>query len=93
MDTARGPLGHWAKISQERLSFYQLITPSGWNLSSRGNDGLLGTAEKALVGAHIADEKNPVELGRIIRSFDPCVSCATHVFYGNGESKWIVVSP
>lgn len=93
VDTARGPLGHWAKISQERLSFYQLITPSGWNLSSRGNDGLLGTAEKALVGAHIADEKNPVELGRIIRSFDPCVSCATHVFYGNGESKWIVVSP
>jgi hydrogenase large subunit len=43
-----------------------------------------GTAEQALMGTTIQNLENPVELGRIIRSFDPCVSCATHV-YSQGE--------
>ena len=39
-------------------------------------NGLKGTSEKALIGTLAKDAENPVELGRIIRSFDPCVSCA-----------------
>lgn len=27
----------------------------------------------------ITDIKQPVEAGRIVRAFDPCVSCATHI--------------
>jgi len=92
-DTTRGALGHWLKIDQSLLSFYQIITPSVWNLSSHGNDGFPGTAEKALIGTEIENEDNPVELGRVIRSFDPCVSCATHVIYGNKKSKTIQVVP
>ncbi|MCW2276846.1 nickel-dependent hydrogenase large subunit [Heliophilum fasciatum] len=80
IDTTRGALGHWLKIADEKLSFYQVITPSVWNLSSQGNDGQPGTGEAALIGTPIQDPTQPVELGRIIRSFDPCVSCATHVF-------------
>lgn len=78
-DTTRGALGHWVHIENKLIAFYQIITPSGWNLSTRSN-GTMGTAEKALSGSYVADEENPVELGRIVRSFDPCVSCATHVY-------------
>ncbi len=93
IDTTRGALGHWLKIKDQLLSFYQVITPSVWNLSSHGNDGMPGTAERALIGTELANEDSPVEIGRILRSFDPCVSCATHVFYPDRESKLITVVP
>lgn len=93
VDTTRGALGHWLKISNSLLSFYQVITPSVWNLSSHSNSGMPGTAEMALIGAEIQDGNNPVELGRIIRSFDPCVSCATHVYYQDKEPKLITIVP
>lgn len=93
IDTARGALGHWLKIDHEKLSFYQIVTPSAWNLSTRGNNNLRGTAEQAVVDTTIQNIETPVELGRIIRSFDPCVSCATHV-YSQGECiKTIQVVP
>lgn len=93
IDTTRGALGHWLKIDNGILSFYQIITPSAWNLSTRGNNKLRGTSEQALAGIKIQNPENPVELGRIIRSFDPCVSCATHV-YSQGECiKTIQVVP
>ncbi len=93
VDTTRGALGHWLKIENQHISFYQVITPSVWNLSSHGNDGTPGTAEQALIGTEIQDENSPVELARIIRSFDPCVSCATHVYYPDKAPKSIVVVP
>lgn len=93
VDTTRGALGHWMKIRNRQISFYQVITPSVWNLSSRSNAGMPGTAEMALIGTELQDENNPVELGRIIRSFDPCVSCATHVYYPDRASKFITIVP
>ncbi len=93
IDTTRGALGHWLKIENGSISFYQIITPSAWNLSTRGNNNMRGTAEQALIGTIIRDFDNPVELGRIIRSFDPCVSCATHVFSQGECIKTIQVMP
>ncbi len=91
VDTSRGALGHWLEIAGKAISLYQIITPSAWNLSSQ-IDGVRGTAEQALVGTYVADTENPVELGRIVRSFDPCISCATHVFTPEGlRGTWRVV--
>lgn len=80
VDTTRGALGHWTSVQNKAIQNYDIITPSSWNLSPKDSKGLKGVVEKALIGTFIQDIKNPVEIGRIVRSFDPCVSCATHVF-------------
>ncbi|MEY8352281.1 nickel-dependent hydrogenase large subunit [Lachnospiraceae bacterium 54-53] len=79
VDTTRGALGHWIYIENSKIAFYQIITPSAWNLSTQ-TEHMKGTAEQALIGAPVGRTDMPVEIGRIIRSYDPCVSCATHVF-------------
>lgn len=79
-DTTRGALGHWVFVKNQKIQNYDIITPSSWNLSPEDSKGLKGTVEQALMGTYIQDIKNPIEIGRIVRSFDPCVSCATHVF-------------
>ncbi len=89
-DTTRGALGHWLKIEDRKLSFYQVITPSAWDFSSR-DARQYGTAEQALVGTRIRNPDQPVELGRILRTFDPCMSCATHVYRPGHEPVTIEV--
>lgn len=84
-DTIRGTLGHWIKIKDKLIESYNIITPTGWNLSPIDDKGIHGPAEKALIGTKINNTESPVELGRIIRSFDPCISCATHVILKNGK--------
>lgn len=91
VDTTRGALGHWIKIKDQKISFYQIITPSAWNLSTRDYQGKRGTAEQALMGTFVQSVEKPVALGRIIRSFDPCISCATHVMLGGECVKTIEI--
>lgn len=93
IDTTRGALGHWIKIDSGVISLYQIITPSAWNLSTRCEDNYPGPGERALIGTKIKDTNFPVEIGRIIRSFDPCVSCATHVYTNGNLIKTIRVVP
>lgn len=90
VDTTRGALGHWIYIEDSKIAFYQVITPSAWNLSSQTGNRK-GTAEQALIGSPVDRADAPVELGRIVRSYDPCVSCATHVFSGGKHLKTIRV--
>lgn len=82
IDTTRGALGHWLAIENQTIGHYEIITPSVWNLSPEDSQGVKGIVEQALIGTEIADLQYPVEIGRIVRSFDPCVSCATHVVGG-----------
>jgi len=90
IDTTRGALGHWLKIDNKVLSFYQIITPTVWNFSPHDMQ-FRGVTEQALIGTLIEDSSNPVEIGRIVRSFDPCISCATHVYSPGREPKVIQV--
>ena len=84
-DTTRGALGHWLAVNNQEIQNYEIITPSAWNLSSEDSSGIKGVVEHALLGIEIANLDNPVEIGRVVRSYDPCVSCATHIT-GNGFS-------
>jgi len=75
---ARGVLGHWIKIKNFKIENYQIISPTTWNGSPRDKNGQLGAWEKALVGLKIKDTDNPMEIGHVIRSFDPCLVCTVH---------------
>ena len=77
-EAARGALGHWVEIADGRIELYQVITPTTWNASPRDADGRRGPMEEALVGTRVTDASNPVELGHVVRSFDPCLVCAVH---------------
>jgi len=76
---ARGAVGHWISIKNKKISHYQVISPTTWNGSPKDSNGNYGPIEKALIGTKINDEKNPVEILRIVRSFDPCLACAVQV--------------
>lgn len=91
IDTTRGALGHWISIQNQEISNYEIITPSSWNLSPEDSIGFKGVVEEALIGSQINDLTNPVEIGRIVRSYDPCVSCATHVLSDRYEPMKILV--
>jgi hydrogenase large subunit len=75
----RGALGHWLKIKDGKIAHYQIITPTSWKFSPRDNQGQRGPVEQALLGTAVADPENLIEIGRIIRSFDPCFTCAVHM--------------
>lgn len=75
---ARGALGHWVRIAGGSIEHYQIVTPSAWNISPRDDRGTPGPLEQALTGVRVKDPADPVELGPIVRSFDPCLVCAVH---------------
>lgn len=75
---ARGALGHWIEITHGEITRYQIITPTAWNASPRDVEGVRGPIEEALIGARVRDPSDPVELGHIVRSFDPCLVCTVH---------------
>lgn len=77
-EAARGALGHWIEIRGKKISRYQCVVPTTWNCSPRDDQGMAGAMEQALVGTPLADPKNPIEVVRVVRSFDPCIACAVH---------------
>jgi Ni,Fe-hydrogenase I large subunit len=78
-DAPRGALGHWIKIENGRTRNYQIVVPSTWNASPRDENNVRGPYEQALIGCPVPDTDNPINIVRIIRSFDPCLACAIHV--------------
>lgn len=81
----RGALAHWVRFRGKKILNYQIVTPSAWVCSPRDDKGNRGPVEEALVGTPIADIKNPIEVGRVARSFDPCLACAVHIIKPDGE--------
>jgi hydrogenase large subunit len=78
-EAPRGALGHWVEIGAGRINHYQIITPTCWNASPRDSRGVMGPMEQAIKGLSVTDPDKPVEVLRVIHSFDPCLSCAVHV--------------
>lgn len=76
---ARGALGHWVRIKDGLVEKYQIVTPTAWNASPRDSAGQPGHWEQSLVGLTVQDPDDPVEIGHIIRSHDPCLVCTVHM--------------
>ena len=89
VDAARGALGHWIEIKDKKIANYQCVVPSTWNLGPKDDNGQPGPVEQALIGTKIRDESNPFEIGRIVRSFDPCLACAVHLITPKGKTLGI----
>lgn len=78
-EAPRGALGHWNEIDGKVLKNYQLVVPTTWNVCPRDEKGVRGPIEEALVGTPVHDAKQPVEILRVVHSFDPCLACTVHV--------------
>jgi hydrogenase large subunit len=78
-EAPRGALGHWTEIVSGQIGRYQVVTPTNWNASPMDDFQQRGPIEQALVGTPIADMQQPIEILRVIHSFDPCLSCAVHM--------------
>ena len=86
-EAPRGALGHWINISGGMTANYQIITPTCWNASPMDERKQCGPIEKALIGTPVDNINEPIEVVRVIHSFDPCLSCAVHVMRTSGEAR------
>lgn len=90
-EAPRGALGHWITITNSVISRYQVVSPTGWNASPRDDAGQLGAIEQALVGTPVKDTLQPIEVLRVVHSFDPCLSCSVHLVRPDSKAKPVVV--
>jgi len=77
-EAPRGALGHWVTIEASATSHYGVVSPTTWNASPRDEAGVPGPMERALEGVRVADPADPIEVVRVVHSFDPCLQCAVH---------------
>jgi len=66
-------------VKNKVIDRYQLVVPTTWNASPKDDLNQPGPMEKALLGLKVKDSKNPFEVVRCVRSFDPCLACAVHL--------------
>jgi len=72
VEASRGTLIHRIKAERGRITKYEIITPSQWNLAP-GDAEFMGVAERAIVG--LASEEEAIIT---LRSFDLCSVCTVH---------------
>jgi hydrogenase large subunit len=98
-EAPRGALGHWMSTAPSTtlapngvasISNYQVITPTCWNASPKDTSGVRGPLETALIGTPVSVAVQPVEVLRVVHSFDPCMSCAVHVMRPDGKPVTII---
>jgi Ni,Fe-hydrogenase I large subunit len=94
-EAPRGALGHWIVVGKKKkwknkfkgkVKNYQIITPTAWNINPKdANDptektlGLMGPIERCIWGTPLVAESEPLEILRVVHSFDPCCACTVHV--------------
>ncbi len=83
LEVPRGTLSHFINIKDKTIENFSVIAPTTWNASPKNFDGIRGPYEEALVGIKIEDTSKPLEVLRVLHSFDPCLACAVHVIDTN----------
>lgn len=75
IEAPRGTNVHMANIKDGKTQFYSAIVPTTWNIPTMGP----------------ATEGYSHELApHVIRAFDPCLSCATHVMVVDDDDKKVL---
>ena len=93
-EAPRGALYHSEEVKDGKITGYQIIIPTTWNLAPINGDGEHGPLEQALIGVPVADIEKPINALRTVHSFDPCTACAVHVTErGTGKHFETVTSP
>lgn len=70
-EAPRGSLLHYLKIKDKKIDNYQVVSATLWNCNPKDDMGQRGPVEQALIGVPVPDIKNPVNVGRLVRAFDP----------------------
>lgn len=86
IEAPRGFLSHWLRIKDAKVENYQAVVPTTWNAGPIDGNGKVGPYEASLVGLQLEDPKKPLEVLRVIHSFDPCMACSVHVMDYKGQS-------
>jgi quinone-reactive Ni/Fe-hydrogenase large subunit len=84
-EVPRGILSHFVKIEEQKIANYQVIAPTTWNASPKDCKDQRGPYEEALIGITIEDPSQPLEVLRVLHSFDPCLACAVHIIDTKGK--------
>jgi hydrogenase large subunit len=93
-EAPRGALGHWMDIDNSVISRYQVVTPTAWNASPKDYLDQMGSIEQALMNLPVADVDQPIEVLRVVHTFDPCLACGVHMVRpGQREGTRVLIRP
>jgi quinone-reactive Ni/Fe-hydrogenase large subunit len=84
-EVPRGVLSHFVRIEDAKIANFQAVVPTTWNASPKDASGIRGPYEESLIGISLADASSPLEVLRVIHSFDPCLACAVHIIDTKGR--------
>jgi len=93
-EAPRGAVGHWMSTdANSKIKNYQMVVPSAWNFGPRDAQGAPSAVEASMVGLPIANSASPLEILRLVHSFDPCIACGVHLIDAEGKAETMVVVP
>ena len=70
-EAPRGALCHYMRVKNGVIDDYAVVAASMWNCSPRDDAGKRGAVEEALIGVPVPQVDSPVNVGRVIRAYDP----------------------
>ncbi len=85
LEVPRGVLSHFINIEEGKIKNYQVIAPTTWNASPKDSKDQRGPYEEALIGIKLHDPSKPLEVLKVLHSFDPCLACAVHIIDVKGK--------
>jgi hydrogenase large subunit len=77
-------------IKNGKIANYQAIVPSTWNACPRDSKAGYGAYEAAMIDTKVKIADKPLEILKVIHSFDPCLACATHLYDAEGKEISVI---
>jgi len=82
-EAPRGALAHFVEVLDGKISNYQAVVPTTWNVNPEAPNNVHGPIEDAVIGTAISGTASsghdvPVEALRVVQGFDPCIACTVH---------------